>query len=132
VEETRTQYLKPNIIPKGATVMGQLDTSPIPPYAVTMWATNTDIFVALPMTAGGIPYITKYPLNEGGLSMAISVLCARQKESISPTAASPANYTIPKEQPQVKLSKVQEKLRSETTPEQRQRARDMLAKLGIK
>jgi hypothetical protein len=113
-------------------MMAMADPSPIPPYAITCWTNGTDIFVALPMTTGGIPYITRYPLNEGGLSMAISILCARQKESIRPTTASPANYTIPKEQPQVKLSKAQEKLRSETTPEQRENARILIAKLGLK
>ena len=113
-------------------MMGQLDPSSIPPWAVTMWATETDIFVALPMTAGGIPYITKYPRSEGGLSAALTVLCRRAPEAPKPSAASPANYTLPPKQPQVKLSKAQEKLHSETTEAQRENARKVLAKLGIK
>ena len=36
-------------------MMGQLDDNPIPPYAVTMWEGEHDIFVALPMTTGAFP-----------------------------------------------------------------------------
>lgn len=112
--------------------MGRRDDNPIPPYAVTMWATETDIFVALPMTAGGIPYITRYPRSEGGLAQALAVLSKRKPEAPHPTAAAPANYTCPPRQPQVKLSKTQEKLHAETTAEQRENARKLLLKLGIK
>jgi hypothetical protein len=113
-------------------MMGQLDPSPIPPWAIQCWATDTDIFVALPMTAGGIPYITRYPRSEGGLAQALAVLCARQPEAPKPSAAAPANYTCPPKQPQVRLSKAEEKLRAETTQEQRDNARKLLAKLGMK
>lgn len=110
----------------------QMDKSPIPPHAVTMWETETDIFCALPMTAGGIPYIMKFPRNEGGLAAALGVLSKRRRETITPSAAAPANYTPPKNQPMVKLSKAQERLHSETTPAQRENARLLLTKLGIK
>ena len=112
--------------------MGQLDTDAIPPYAVTMWEGEHDIFVALPMTTGGIPYIMKFPRNEGGLSAALGVLSKRKREVLAPTTDAPANYTVPKHQPQVKLSKAQERLHSETTPEQRENARKLLEKLGLK
>src|SRR5205823_2400955 len=108
--------------------MGKLDHSPIPAHAVTMWATETDIFVALPMTAGGIPYITRYPKSEGGLSQALTVLCARKPEAPRPTAAEPANYTKQPQVQGVKLSAAQVRLRAETTESQRENARKVLAK----
>jgi hypothetical protein len=113
-------------------MMGQLDTSPIPPWAVTVWADATNIYVALPMTAGGVPYITRYRRSEGGLSLALAVLCKRAPEVPRPTTAAPANYT---RQPQVKpavMSAAQLRLRAETTEAQRENARKVLAKLGLK
>ena len=38
-----------------AVMMGQIDRDCIPPYAVTMWTNDVEIFVALPMAQGGIP-----------------------------------------------------------------------------
>lgn len=111
--------------------MASLDTDPIPPYAITCWANDHDIFVAMPMTKGGQPFIVSFPLNEGGLSRALEILRKRPKEVVLPTAAQPANYTKPPVQPQVKLSKASEKLHAETTPEQRQTALDLLRKLGM-
>jgi hypothetical protein len=116
-------------------MMGKLDKNPVPPWAVQMWATETDIFVALPMTAGGIPYITRYPKSEGGLSAALAVLTVRHPEVPKPTTASPANYSMPPKQPQVqeaKLSAAQLRLREETTESQRANARALLVKLGLK
>lgn len=111
--------------------MGKLDDSPIPPYAVQMWEGEHDIFVALPMTAGGIPYIMKFPRNEGGLSAALGVLSKRKREVLAPTLDKPANYTPPAHQPMVKVSKAQERLYAETTPAQREAAQALLRKLGL-
>ena len=111
--------------------MGSLDTSPVPPYAVTMWTTDREIFVALPMAAGGIPYIMSFPLNEGGLTQALKILRKQAPEAPRPTEAAPANYLKPFVQPQVKLSKAQEKLHAETTPEQRSAAQELIRKLGL-
>lgn len=111
--------------------MGQLDTNPIPPYAIHCWTNDREIFVAMPMAKGGIPFIVSFPLNEGGLSRALEILRKRPKESILPTHAQPANYTKPPVQPQVKLTKAQERLHSETTPEQRDAAQALLRKLGL-
>lgn len=113
-------------------MMGTIDTDPIPPWAVTMWEGDHDIFVALPMTKGGPCYIMRFPRNEGGLAQALQVLNKRRREVLTPTMDQPANYTVPKHQPQVKVSKAQERLYSETTPEQRANAARLLAKLGIK
>lgn len=113
-------------------MMGQLDTSPIPPYAVTMWTNDREIFVAMPMTAGGQPFIISFPLNEGGLTKALEVLRKRPKEVILPTMDQPANYTKPPQQPQVKpMGKIREKVHSETTQEQRDAAQALLRKLGF-
>src|SRR5258708_6161207 len=95
-------------------MMARLDTDPIPAYAVTMWTNDREIFVAMPMTRGGQPFIISFPLNEGGLTKALEVLRKRPKEVVLPTAAQPANYTKPPVQPQVKLSKASEKLHAET------------------
>lgn len=111
--------------------MGSLDHEPIPPYAVTMWTNDREIFVAMPMTAGGTPFIISFPLNEGGLTKALEVLRKRPKEVVLPTAAAPANYTKPAAQPQVRVSKAQERLYAETTPEQRNAALDLLKKLKM-
>lgn len=111
--------------------MANLDPDFIPPYAVTMWTNATEIFVALPMAAGGTPYIMSFALNEGGLSRALEILRKRPKEVITPTAAAPANYTKPEAQPQVRVSKAQERLYAETTPEQRDAAQALLKKLGM-
>ena len=112
--------------------MGQLDTNPVPAWAVTCWADEVNVYVAMPMTKGGTPYITRFPLCEGGLSAAMAILRKRQKEILTPTPSAPANYCHPPRQPQVKLSKAEEKLRAETTEAQRENARKVLAKLGLK
>lgn len=111
--------------------MGRLDMDPIPPYAVTMWTNDREIFVAMPMTTGGTPFIISFPLNEGGLTKALEVLRKRPKEVVLPTAAQPANYTKPPVQPQVRVSKAQERLYAETSPEQREAAQALLRKLGL-
>lgn len=111
--------------------MANLDRNPIPPYAVTMWTNDREIFVAMPMTKGGDPYIISFKLSEGGLSQALEVLRKRPKEVILPTAAAPANYTKPAVQPQVRVSKAQERLYAETTPEQRNAALELLRKLKM-
>ena len=84
------------------------------------------------MTDKTLPcFIISFPLNEGGLTKALEVLRKRPKETILPTAAAPANYTKPPVQPQVRVSKAQEKLYAETTPEQRDAAQALLRKLGL-
>jgi hypothetical protein len=113
-------------------MMGTFDPNYIPAHAVTMWATENDIFVALPMTTGGVPYIARYPKSSGGLAQALAVLCARQPEVPKPSTATPANYTQTLRQPQVKLDRHHERLKAETTEAQREAARQVLAKLGLK
>jgi hypothetical protein len=112
-------------------MMGRLDTDPIPPHAVTCWADDHNIYVAMPMTSGGVPYITRYPRSEGGLSQALAVLMKRQAEAPRPSPAAPANYT---RQPQVQLkpNAARERLHAETTESQRENARKVLLKLGLK
>lgn len=113
-------------------MMGQLDRDFVPPYAVTMWTNEREIFVAMPMTTGGQPFIISFPLNEGGLSRALDILRHRPKEVILPTIDQPANYTKPPAQPMVKpMGKVRERVHSETTPEQREAAQALLRKLGL-
>lgn len=111
--------------------MGQLDSSPIPPWAITCWCDATNIYVALPMTAGGTPYITRYPRTEGGLASALAVLMQRQPEAPRPSAASPANYTQPQVQP-AKLTPSQAEIRSLTTESQRENARRIVLAMNLK
>lgn len=110
--------------------MGQLDRDPIPPWAVTMWTNDIEIFVAMPMKSGGTPYIMSFPLNGDGLTKALNILRQRPKEVIVPSRG--VDYTKPPSQPQVKpMGKVREKLHSETTQEQRDAALALLRKLGF-
>lgn len=109
--------------------MGQLDQQPTPPHAITMWMTDKDIVALLPMANGGIPYMIKFPRNEGGLSQALQLLQKRKEEVLSPTEAK--DFDVPRTQPQVKLSKASERLHSETTVEQRANAQALLRKLGL-
>lgn len=112
-------------------MMGQLDPDPIPPYAVTCWCDERNVYCALPMTAGGIPYIMKFALSEGGLTSALEVLRKRKHEVLAPLEAQ-ALYSPPTTQPMVHTSKAQERLYAETTEAQRESARKLLAKMGIK
>ena len=112
-------------------MMGALDPSPIPPWAIQCWCDATNIYVALPMTAGGTPYITRYPRSEGGLASALAVLMQRQPEAPKPSAAAPANYTQPQVQP-AKLSAAQAEIRSLTTEAQRENARRIILQMGLK
>ena len=116
--------------------MGVRDMNPIPPHAMQCWLGDHDIFVALPMTAGGAPYIMRFPLNEGGLASALGLLHKRKAEVLDPLEAKALFNPRPGDptanQPQVKLSKAQEKLRAETTEAQRESARLLIAKLGLK
>lgn len=111
--------------------MGQLDRSPIPSYAVTMWTNDVEIFVAIPMKDPTLPpYIMSFPLTGEGLTKAMNVLRQRPKEVLTPT--NEVNYTKPPSQPQVKpMGKLRERLHSETTQEQRDAAQALLRKLGL-
>lgn len=115
--------------------MGQRDDSPIPPHAITMWLSDNDIIAALPMTTGSIPYLMKLPLNEGGLMAALCLLHKRKAEVLDALEAKAifntrSNSTA--DQPMVKTSKAHERLKAETTESQRESARRLIAKLGIK
>jgi hypothetical protein len=116
-------------------MMGQRDDSPIPPHAITCWLSDNDIIVALPMTAGGTPYLMKLPLSQGGLMQALTLLHKRKAEVLDPTEAK-ALFNVRSDpttaQPMVRTSKAQERLYAETTESQRESARKLLAKLGIK
>jgi hypothetical protein len=96
-----------------------------------MWMTAHDIICLLPMTAGGPAYMMKFPRNEGGLSQALQLLQKRKEEILTPLEAKPL-YDPPKHPPQVRLTKTQTRLYSETTEAQRENARKVVAKLGIK
>lgn len=109
--------------------MAQMDMDAIPPWAVICWETDHDIIVALPMKDGGIPYLMKFPKTSGGLSEALKVLSTQRREAILPTTI---GFTIPPTQPMVKTSRAHEQLLKETTEAQREAARRLVAKLGIK
>lgn len=111
--------------------MGQVDRNLPPKHAITMWLSDHDIIAMLPMTAGGTPYLMKLPLNENGLMRALELLKQRKHEVLSPLEAQ-ALYAPPKAQPQVKVSARRQAFLDETTEAQRENARKLLAKLGIK
>lgn len=116
--------------------MGQRDDTPIPPHAITMWLSDNDIIAALPMTSGGVPYLMKLPLNEGGLMAALCLLHKRKAEVLDALEAKAIFNTSKPDptaaQPMVRTSKAQERLYAETTEAQRESARKLLAKMGIK
>jgi hypothetical protein len=113
--------------------MGQMTSSFRPPWAVVMWADDNNIYAELPMTNGGPSYVTRYPKSEGGLSAALAVLMQRIPEAPRPSASTPANFTRkPQPMVQTKLTAAQVRLREETTESQRENARKVLAKLGLK
>lgn len=114
-----------------------MDPQPIPPWAITMWLSDHDIIAMLPMRDGGQPYLMKLPLSEGGLAKALNLLRERKAEVLSPLEATALRRLMHSAQPadhppQVKLTKTQEKLHAETTEAQRDRARTVLEKMGIK
>lgn len=114
-----------------------MDPQPIPPHAITLWLSDHDIIAMLPMRAGGPCYLMKLPLSEGGLTKALNLLRERKHEVLSQLEADAMRRLVgastpPATQPQVKLSKTQEKLHSETTQAQRDRARAVLEKMGLK
>lgn len=45
-----------------------------PPHAVVMWCDRGFIYTELPATNGGLPYIQKHSLTEGGLSKALAMM----------------------------------------------------------
>ena len=114
-----------------------MDPQPIPPWAITMWLADHDIIAMLPMKLGGPCYLMRLPLSEGGLAKALNLLRTRKAEVLSPLEATAMRRLLAASKPaahppQVKLTKVQEKLHSETTQDQRDRARAVLEKIGIK
>lgn len=114
-----------------------MDPNPIPKFAITLWLTDHDIIAALPMTTGGDPYLMKFPLSEGGLRQALELLHIRKSEVLSDLDAADLRTALHAAQPlahppQVKLTKSQERLHSETTPEQRAKAAELVARLGLK
>lgn len=118
-------------------MMGVIDMNPIPSHAVQCWLGDHDIFVALPMTNGGTPYIMRFPLSQGGLMSALTLLHKRKAEVLSPLEARAIFNLRPLDptanQPQVRQSKAEEKLKADgITEAQRENARALLAKMGIK
>ncbi len=117
-------------------MMGKLDPHPRPAWAVTAWISDDfkHIYVELPMTSGGPPFIQRYDADTKGLLDALTVLKARRREVETPTADRPANYTPPANQPQVKVvgrdAAARARLYAETTESQREAARKLLEKLG--
>ena len=116
-------------------MMAQMDPYPIPPHAITMWLTDHDIIAMLPMRDGGIPYLMRLPLNEGGLAKALNLLRERKAEVLTGLEASAMRNLLnssapPLQPPQLKpLTKAQAKLHAETTADQRERARKLLEKI---
>lgn len=90
-----------------------------PTHAVIMWSDDRNIYVELPTTLG-VPYVTKYPLNEGGLTKALNILKTRYEEAPSHEK----NYVAPVAFTNNGKPPVQ-------TSEQRAVAHNVLRKLGL-
>lgn len=94
-----------------------------PVHAVTIWTDDRSIYIEVPTVAAlGIPYVTNFPLNEGGLTKALNFLRARYEEL--PSRAK--NYTAPP--PPITLKNGKPPVQTEA---QRDAALSVLRKLGI-
>jgi len=104
-----------------------------PPWAVVMWSDENNIFIELPMKDPSLPpYIAKYRYSEGGLQQALHAL-RRPPEEIKPSYGTPTDYTkSAASHPAIKHSPARDRLLKETTESQREMARRVLEKLGIK
>lgn len=104
-----------------------------PPWAITVWSDDNNIYAEIPMKDATLPpYIMKLPLSEGGLSQALYLL-RRPREEIKPTYAQPTNYTKAADShPAIRHSPSRDRLLKETTEQQREMAKRVLEKLGIK
>lgn len=91
-----------------------------PPWSVVAWVDSTRVYIELP-SATGVPYITAYPLTEGGLSKALSTMrdAHRQAQPLGGDYHIPLNPMMKGQRPQA------------YTPESRAKARDILRRLKI-
>lgn len=87
-----------------------------PPYAKYVWCDENNIYLELSGQHG--PYVTKYALNEGGLSKALVLMRDCHRQQSSPI------YTVPGVNPAYKA-------RGDYSEAQRERAREVLKRLKI-
>lgn len=111
-----------------------LDPTYIPSHAVTIWADDRNIYVAIPrsprppavqstiQSTVPIPYITTFPINEQGLSKALHILKQRYEE----LPAAQKNYTLPP----IAVTKVKS-VSFKSSEEDRTAALAILRKMGI-
>lgn len=70
----------------------KLAPSAKPSHAVVIWTDDRSIYIEVPTIAAlGVPYVTTFPLHEGGLSKALNFLRTRYEE----LPRHQKNYTAP-------------------------------------
>lgn len=67
----------------------------VPPWARVVWADHSNIFVAMPDSKGGDPYILKFERSDHGLGKALNMLRSAFER------ADRTNYTL-KDDPRIK------------------------------
>lgn len=67
-----------------------------PPWARTVWADASAIFVEVPDASGGAPYVMKFSRSENGLGKALELLRSAYER------ADRTNYSTPKDDPRIK------------------------------
>lgn len=96
--------------------MAEIAPTGRPAWAVTAWTDDNNIFIELSGQHG--PYITKYPLSEGGLSKALYLMRSCHKKQSSPI------YQAPGVNPNYKP-------KGDFNEKQREHAREVLRRLKI-
>lgn len=92
-----------------------------PPWARMVWSDSNSIFVEVPASDGGVPFILKFDHSDGGLSKALLLLRDAHER------ADKTNYTTPKDDPRIKKAG-----RSFAfTDQQRSAVHDLLLRRGI-
>lgn len=98
-----------------------------PPWAATMWSDDHAIYIEFPVK-GGPPYVTEFPLSEGGLAKALYTMRSlHQKLAPVYTGDRPHAIAKPPRHPMVKTKSVGESY----TDAQRENAREVLRKLRL-
>lgn len=99
-----------------------------PAHAVIMWSDDNNIYVELPCKGDNPPFIQKFAYSDGGLSKALGFLKVQKNKTYGETRY---RYEEPKDHPLVRRTAAVEAALSPEEAERRQKARDILKKMGL-
>lgn len=98
-----------------------------PPYAVPMWVDDSHIYMEIPNKKTNVPYISKFALTEGGLGKALGIM----REGHRKHQPRGGRYNITKQAAIKKLKPTSRHIDVTYTKDQRQKAFDVLKKMGL-